>query len=148
MVQALLPLKDVYLPPRSFKFAVPPIPAITNALSRRVIGAAIEVHRHLGPGLLESAYEGAFCVQLASEKLRFLRQVECPVEYQGQLVGAYRLDLLVEGSVVVEIKSVANIDRLHVAQVLTYLKATNCRVGLIINFNVPVLREGIRRIAR
>jgi len=102
----------------------------------------------LGPGLLESAYEGAFCVQLGSERLQFLRQVECPVAFQGHLIGAYRLDLLVEGLVVVEIKSVASIDRVHVAQVLTYLRATHCRVGLIINFNVPVLREGVRRVAR
>lgn len=129
----------MYYPPNSFAAHPPPIPASTNALTRRIIGAAIEVHRHLGPGLLQSAYEGALCVQLASDRLQYLRQPECPVEFQGQLIGAYRLDLLVEGAVIIEIKSVAKIDRLHVPQVLTYLRAIACRVGLIINFNVPVL---------
>ena len=80
--------------------------------------------------------------------MQFLRQIECPVDYDGHLVGAYRFDVLVEGSVLVEIKSVHQIGRIHVAQVLTYLRATGCRLGLLINFNVPRLKEGIKRVIR
>ena len=116
-------------------------------MAERIIGCAIEVHRALGPGLLESAYECAFSIELASAGLQFLRQMECPVDYRGHAVGAYRFDLLVEGSVLVEIKSVNTFERIFVAQVLTHLRATGCRLGLIINFNVPVLKEGIKRVA-
>jgi GxxExxY protein len=137
----------VYYPTRSLTPAAPPIPAELNTLTQRVIGAAIKVHRHIGPGLLESVYEGALCVQLAADGLQFLRQVECPIDYLGHRVGIYRFDLLVESSVLIEIKSVDGFERVHVAQVLTYLKATKCRLGLLINFNVPVLRDGVRRIA-
>jgi len=124
-----------------------PIPAHINSLTQRIIGCAIEVHKTLGPGLLESAYECAFSIELAFAGLQFLRQVECPVDYRGHPVGAYRFDLLVEGSVLVEIKSVDRFDRIFLAQVLTYLRATGCRLGLIINFNVPVLKDGIKRVA-
>jgi GxxExxY protein len=124
-----------------------PIPHHLNSLTERIIGCAIEVHRTLGPGLLESAYECAFSIELASAGLQFLRQVECPVDYRGHPVGAYRFDLLVEGSVLVEVKSVNTFERIFVAQILTYLRATGCRLGLIINFNVPVLKEGIKRVA-
>lgn len=127
--------------------AVPaPIPESLNLLSERLIGCAISVHRALGPGLLESAYESAFCIELAKTGLQFLQQVSCPVEYDGHPVGAYRLDVLVENSVVVELKSVRLIERVVVAQMLTYLRATGCRLGLIINFNVPILTEGIKRV--
>lgn len=115
-------------------------------MTERIIGCAVDVHRTLGPGLLESAYECAFSIELASVPLQFLRQVECPVNYRGHPIGAYRYDFLVEGSVLVEIKSVQGFDRIFLAQVLTYLRATGCRLGLIINFNVPVLKEGIKRV--
>jgi GxxExxY protein len=124
-----------------------PIPDALNLLTARIIGCAIEVHRRLGPGLLESAYECALCIELSRAGLQFLQQVSCPVEYDGHAVGAYRLDLLVENAVVVEVKSVATFERVSLAQVLTYLRATGCRLGLIINFNVPLLTEGIRRVA-
>lgn len=123
-----------------------PIPPHLNLLTERIIGCAIEVHRTLGPGLLESAYECAFSIELGSSGLQFLRQVECPVNYRGHPIGAYRYDLLVEGTVLVEIKSAERFDRIFLAQVLTYLRATGCRLGLIINFNVPVLKEGIKRV--
>jgi GxxExxY protein len=124
-----------------------PIPEALNLLTARIIGCAIQVHRTLGPGLLESAYESAFCIELTMAGLRFLQQVSCPVEYDGHPIGAYRIDLLVENAVVVEVKSVAMFERVSLAQVLTYLRATGCRLGLIINFNVPILAEGIRRVA-
>jgi GxxExxY protein len=124
-----------------------PIPPGLNLLTERIIGCAIDVHRTLGPGLLESAYECALSIELASGGLQFLRQVECPVDYRGQRVGSYRFDLLVEGSVLVEVKSVEKFEWVFVAQVLTYLKATGCRLGLIVNFNVPILVDGVRRVA-
>ena len=119
-----------------------------NRLSERVIRCAIAVHRELGPGLLESAYDGAFCIELAHEGLQFLRQQTCPVEYRGRLVGAYRLDFLVDDKLVIEVKSVERLEYVFVAQMLTYLKATGKPLGLILNFNVPVLKSGIRRVIR
>ena len=124
-----------------------PIPESLNSLTARIIGCAIDVHKALGPGLLESAYDCAFCVELAHEGLQFQRQVGCPVSYRGRAVGEYRLDLLIEDAVIVEVKSVGRFEPVHVAQVLTYLKATSKRLGLIINFNVAVLKDGIRRVA-
>lgn len=123
-----------------------PIPPAHNLLTERIIGCAIKVHRVLGPGLLESAYESAFSIELTKTGLQFLRQVSCPIEYSGELVGAYRFDLLVESTVLVEVKSVLKFERIFVTQVLTYLRATGCRIGLIINFNVPVLKDGVKRI--
>jgi GxxExxY protein len=112
-----------------------------------VIGAAIEVHRALGPGLLESAYEECLCRELTLRQLRFARQVALPVEYKGVKVDcSYRLDLLVASSIVVEIKAVSALDPIHLAQLLTYMKLGPWRLGLLINFNVPVLRAGIRRM--
>ena len=124
------------------------LPDSLNQLSERVIGCAIAVHRALGPGLLESAYDGAFCIELAHGRLQFLRQVQSPIEYRGRLVGAYRLDFLVEDSLVVELKSVERLEYVYVAQMLTYLRATGKRLGLILNFNVPVLKSGVRRVIR
>ena len=124
-----------------------PIPDALNSLTEQVIGCAIEVHRELGPGLLESAYDGAFCVELALRQLKFLRQLESPVAYKGHVVGTYRLDFLVEDSLVVELKSVERLEYVYVSQVLTYLKGTGKRLGLILNFNVPVMKAGIRRVA-
>jgi GxxExxY protein len=112
-----------------------------------VIGAAIEVHRALGPGLLESAYEECLCRELTLRQMPFARQVPLPVEYKGVKVDcSYRLDLLVASSIVVEIKAVSALEPIHSAQLLTYMKLGPRRLGLLINFNVPLLRAGIRRM--
>jgi GxxExxY protein len=121
--------------------------AVENSLTERVIGAAIEVHRHLGPGLLESAYEECLCYELKQAGLRFQRQVHLPVTYKAvRLDCAYKLDVVVEDSVIVEIKAIEELLPIHKAQLLTYLKASNRRVGLLINFNVPALKNGLKRI--
>jgi GxxExxY protein len=112
-----------------------------------IIGAAIEVHRALGPGLLESAYEECLCRELTLRGVPFRRQISLPVSYKGiGLPGAYRVDLLVAGLVVVEIKSVSAIEPIHEAQLLTYMRLGQWRLGLLINFNVVVLKNGIRRM--
>jgi len=117
-----------------------------NIISEQVIGAAIEVHKALGPGLLESAYEECLCRELALRNIRFERQRSLPVEYKGvQLDCGYRTDLLVSETVIVEIKAVESIQPIHEAQLLTYLKLGGWKLGLLINFNVPVLKNGIRR---
>jgi GxxExxY protein len=117
-----------------------------NRITEQVIGAAIEVHRALGPGLLESAYEECLCRELSLREIPFERQRPLPVEYKGtRLDCGYRLDLLVMGTVVVEIKAVEAIEPIHEAQLLTYLKLGGWKLGLLINFNVPVLKDGIRR---
>jgi GxxExxY protein len=118
-----------------------------NELTEKIIGAAIEVHRHLGPGLLESAYDECLCYELSLSGLRFQRQVSLPVGYKGlRLDCAYRLDLLVEDLVIVEIKAIDELAPIHQAQLLTYLKAADKKVGLLLNFNVTVLKDGIKRI--
>ena len=117
-----------------------------DELAHRVIGAAIEVHRVLGPGFLESVYEEALCVELAARRIGFTRQVPVGVDYKGRRVGEARLDLVVDNRVVVELKAVESIAPIHVAQVLSYLKATELRLALLITFNVTVLRRGIRRL--
>src|SRR5262245_3243511 len=116
-----------------------------DPLTERIIGCAIEVHRHLGPGLLESTYEEALCVELAACGLRFTRQTAIPIVYKGQPVGDYRLDLLVEDAVVVEVTSVERFDPIFSAQVLTYLRANGRRTRLLINFNSRLLRDGVKR---
>ena len=118
-----------------------------NELTRGIIAAAIEVHRHLGPGLLESAYQERVCYELSQMGLAFAREIHLPLSYKElQLDCNYRIDLLVEAEIVVELKSVEQILPLHSAQLLTYLKAAHKQVGLLINFNVPVLKNGIRRL--
>ena len=118
-----------------------------NDLTAAVIGAAIEVHRALGPGLLESAYEECLCREVSLQGIRFERQKHLPVEYKGlRLDCGYRLDLLVEDSVVVEVKAVEGLAPIHEAQLLTYLKLTGCKVGLLLNFNLPTLKDGVRRL--
>jgi GxxExxY protein len=118
-----------------------------NQITETIIGAAIEVHRALGPGLLESAYEECLCRELELRGVPFERQRPLSVEYKGlRLDCGYRLDLLVCGSVVVEIKAVESLLPIHAAQLLTYLKLGGWTVGLLINFNVPVLKRGIRRL--
>jgi GxxExxY protein len=118
-----------------------------NKITGEIIGAAIEVHKVLGPGLLESAYEECLCHELDIRGVAFERQVPLPMEYKGiKLDCGYRLDLVVEDNVIVELKSVNKIDPIHEAQLLTYLRLKRTRLGLIINFNVAVLKDGIRRI--
>lgn len=117
-----------------------------NELTEAIIGAAIEVHRHLGPGLLESAYARCLQHELKLREIPFEDERALPVEYKGvQLDCGYRLDLLVAGQVVVEIKSVEKLEKVHEAQLLTYLRLGGWKVGLLINFNVPVLKDGIKR---
>jgi len=121
--------------------------AIGLGVSRAVVGAAIEVHRHLGPGLLESVYEAALCRELWLRGLRVERQVPVRVSYKGVELGSQiRLDLLINSVVVVEVKSVERLAPVHRAQLLTYLKLTGYPVGLLFNFNVELLKNGMRRI--
>lgn len=116
-------------------------------LTHEIIGSAIEVHRVLGPGLLESVYEAALCRELWLRGVQVERQVEVPVAYKGvQLNAAIRLDLRVERRIIVEVKSVDRLHQVHRAQLLTYLRLTGLRIGLLFNFNVKVLRNGIRRV--
>ena len=118
-----------------------------DPLTGKVIGAAIEVHRGLGPGLLESAYEECLCHELNLAGLGFQRQVPLPVVYKGvRLDCGYRLDVVVEGQVVVELKTVERLMPIHEAQLLTYLRLAQIHTGLLLNFNIPVLRDGIKRM--
>jgi GxxExxY protein len=118
-----------------------------NDLTGEVIGAAIEIHRTLGPGLLESAYEECFCYELQLRNINFERQKPLPVVFKEvSLDCGYRLDLLVMNALVVEIKAVETLLPIHEAQLLTYLKLGGWNIGLLINFNVPVLKNGIKRI--
>jgi GxxExxY protein len=118
----------------------------TNEITEQIIGAAIEAHRVLGPGLLESAYEECLCHELKLRGMSFERQRLLPVEYKGiTLDCSYRIDLLVGNTIVVEIKAVSDIEPIHEAQLLTYLRLGGWKTGLLINFNVPVLKNGIRR---
>jgi len=118
-----------------------------DALTSRVIGLAMEVHRALGPGLLESAYEECLCYELASHGIRFDRQVPLPVIYKSvRLDCAYRLDLAIEDMLVAELKTVERILPVHEAQLLTYLRLSGRTTGLILNFHVPVLKDGIKRL--
>jgi GxxExxY protein len=119
---------------------------VAQDLTEQIIGAAIEVHKQLGPGLLESAYEECLCHELHLREIPFRRQVPVPVTYKGvNLDCGYRPDLLVDETVIVEIKCVDQLNSVHEAQLITYLRLTGKRVGLIINFNVAVLSRGIMR---
>jgi GxxExxY protein len=118
-----------------------------NSITNAIIGSAINVHRELGPGLFESAYSACVAMELLRRGISFLKEHEVPLVYQGQTLQChYRIDLLVEGQVVVELKSISRFEQIHTAQMLTYLKLTRCQVGLLINFNVPILVNGIKRI--
>ena len=118
-----------------------------NKTTESIIGAAIEVHRHLGPGLLESAYEECLCEELVLRKIPFKRQIVLPVTYKGKTLDiGYRVDLLVNDEVVVELKTVESILPIHEAQTLTYLRLGGWQVGLILNFHVTVLKNGIKRL--
>ena len=118
-----------------------------NQLSSQIIGAAIEVHKTLGPGLLESAYEECLCKELGLRGLLYERQRPLPLEYKGdKLDCGYRLDVVVENSIILELKACDIIEDIHRAQLLTYLKLSKLSLGLLLNFNVPLMREGITRI--
>lgn len=122
--------------------------AVLAELTEKIIGAAIEVHRELGPGLLESTYEVCLCEELKMRGLRYERQVPIRVRYKGVTVmDAYRLDIIVEGQVVLEIKAIESLADLHEAQLLTYLRHTGHRVGLLLNFNVATLVYGLKRVS-
>ena len=117
-----------------------------NVVARRLIEAAVEVHRHLGPGYAESVYENALAVELGLRGIPFERQAGFRVDYERQQVGEGRIDLLVEGVLVVELKAVDRFSEVHISQALSYLKATGHALALLINFNVPVLLRGVKRI--
>ena len=118
-----------------------------NRLSSKIIGAAIEVHKILGPGLLESAYEECLCHELGIQGVSFEKQKSLPINYKvKQLDCGYRLDLVVENAIILELKSCEKIEPIHKAQLLTYLKLTGLSLGLLLNFNVSLMREGIVRI--
>jgi GxxExxY protein len=116
-------------------------------LTKKIIGAAIEVHRALGPGLLESSYEACLIFELQQTGLKVEWQKAVPIAYKEvKLDCGYRLDLFVEEAVIVEVKSVGELAKIHEAQLVTYLKLSGCKVGLLMNFNVKILRQGLRRI--
>ena len=118
-----------------------------NQLTSEIIGSAIEVHRNLGPGLLESTYEECMAFELKNRNLVVKRQYEVPILYKGnKLEQVYRVDLLVNGEIIVELKSIKKIEAIHNAQLLTYLKLANKKYGLLLNFNVPVMKQGIKRL--
>ena len=118
-----------------------------EALTAQIIGAAIEVHRRVGPGLLESAYQACLARELSLRNVPCEREVSLPIEYEGiQVDCSYRLDFVVAGKVVIELKAVDALQKVHEAQLLTYLRLSGLRVGLLINFNVAVLKEGIRLV--
>lgn len=118
-----------------------------RSLTRSIIGAAITVHKQVGPGLLESAYQACLAREFVLQGIPFEQEKSLPVEYKGVLLECgYRLDFLVGGSVVVELKTVEALGKIHEAQLLTYMRLTGSRIGLLINFNVPVLRNGIKRM--
>jgi len=118
-----------------------------NKITETIIGVAINIHRALGPGLLESAYEACMVYDLVKAGLKVEQQKPLPIVYQGvKLECGYRLDLMIENKVIVEIKSVEKLLPIHQAQLMSYLKLSDCKVGLLINFNVKVLKNGIKRI--
>jgi GxxExxY protein len=121
----------------------------TNPISERVIGAAIEVHRHLGPGLLESSYHACLCCELELRAIPYRSHVAVPLEYKGrQVTRGYVIDLLIEDALIVEIKSVDKLTPIHSAQLMTYMRLQRVSSGLLMNFNVDILPHGIRRILR
>jgi GxxExxY protein len=122
--------------------------ARVDQVAQTIVDAAIEVHRALGPGYFESTYEAALCVELSLRAVAFVRQPVIPVRYKGRVVGEHRLDLLVEDLVIVELKAVDGLGTIHTAQALSYLKATGKPLALILNFNTPLMKNGIRRIVR
>ena len=124
----------------------PPIPAETEGTASQVIGAAIEVHRTLGPGFLEKIYQEALCLELDARGLTFERERAVAVHYRGQSIPGQRIDLIVEHSVLVELKAATRIDMTHEAKVISYLRTTGLRLGLLLNFNCRTMKDGLKRI--
>ncbi len=124
------------------------LPAEVEDVVFRVIGAAIEVHKHLGPGYLESTYHRALCIELDLRGISYQVEPKINVTYKGKEIAGQKLDLLVESCVIVEVKAVAKLEQIHGSQLVSYLKSTGLRAGLLINFNSVVLKAGIRRIVR
>ena len=116
------------------------------AINHRFIGAAIEVHRHLGPGYTEPMYRRALRAELLARGIEYSMEVPVDVSYKGEVIGLYRLDFLIEGQLVIELKAIERIERVHVEQMIGYLRATNRQFGLIVNFNVSLLHQGVRRV--
>ena len=117
-------------------------------ITEKIIGAAIEVHRHLGPGLLESTYETCLAKEFEARAIKYERQKVCPITYKGDpLEDIFRIDFLVENEIVVEIKAVDSFSPIHLAQTLTYLRFLKRRTALLLNFNVPILKDGLKRIS-
>ena len=125
-----------------------PLSPELEELIRRTIGAMLIVHRELGSGMSEAVYAAALRIELSARGIAFESEKLVPVRYRGQLIGQHRVDLLVEGQLVVEVKSVESLHPVHVAQVVSYLRLTGARAGVLVNFNVPLLKQGIRRIVR
>ncbi len=118
-----------------------------NKLSSEILNVAIEVHKELGPGLLESAYEECMCFEFRLRNISFERQKPLPITYKGNSLDfGYRLDILVENAIILELKACEKLEPIHKAQLLTYLKLSNLKLGLLLNFNVPLMREGITRV--
>ncbi len=118
-----------------------------NKISKQILDAAIEVHKQLGPGLLESVYEYCLCKELELRKIKYERQVKIPIFYKNEPVGSdYIIDILVEDELILELKAVEKVLPIHKAQLLSYLRLTNKRLGILINFNVPILVEGWKRV--
>ncbi|HVY34960.1 MAG TPA: GxxExxY protein [Caulobacteraceae bacterium] len=121
--------------------------ASRESLARCVIEAGLEVHRALGPGLMESAYEHCLAFELAERNVRFRRQVALPIMYKGVTLDAgYRLDLIAEDAIIIEIKAIDALSRVHEAQLLTYLKLSGCRIGFLMNFNAALFKQGLKRL--
>ncbi len=118
-----------------------------DMLSKNVIGLTIEVHKNLGPGLLEKTYEECLCLELEESGFNYKKQVVLPITYKGKIINdAYRIDILVEDALIIELKTVQTLEKIHKSQLLTYLKLSDKKLGLLINFNVPLLKEGIVRV--
>jgi GxxExxY protein len=133
--------------PSSFPVIARPEPSKeVDDLARKIIGAAVEVHRALGPGYTENVYEEALCIEIDELAIPFERQVKVAVEYKGRKVGEGRLDLLVAKILPVELKAVESLATILQAQLISYLKMTHLQLGLLINFNVPLLKQGIKRV--
>ncbi len=123
-----------------------PVPADVEEVARRVIGCGIKVHRILGPGFKERIYQEAMCLEMNADKLSFEREKEVTVRYRNWEIPGHRLDLVVEGKIVLELKAVRRLKEIHRRQVVSYLKASNLRLGILMNFNTNLLRDGTRRV--
>ena len=123
-----------------------PLPQETESVATQVMGAAIAVHRQLGPGFLEKIYAEALCLELDAKRIPFERERPVSVRYRGVAIPGQRIDLIVDTRVIVELKAVARIDLVHESKVVSYLRTTNLRLGLLLNFNCRTMREGIKRI--